>query len=431
MKHSGIFISLIISSAFIPANKASAMKTTGTDNLSKHNGAYFSGMYQNLFTELLGKSRLEVETRIKDIWNQIFYGSDSTERVYYPVEPDMAYIKDIYNNDVRSEGISYGMMISVQLDKKEEFDRLWKWAKTYMQHKEGKRKNYFAWQLKTDGTIMSPNSASDGEEWIVMALFFAAARWGNGKGIYNYKAEAQAILDAMLTKAETSEDDTTISNIFNKEEKQIVFVPLGTADDFTDPSYHTPHFYELWARWADKDREFWTEAATVSREFLKKAVHPKTGLAPDYAYFDGRPFNPFGSGADNFQYDAWRVAMNVAIDYAWFAADSWAITQSNRLLDFFASKGIKTHGGLFTLDGNTLSDTHNPGLVAMNAIACLASTNENRVEFVEELWNTPIPIEEGRYYDGLLYTLGMLAVSGNFKIYDPTGKTTPTHLSNE
>jgi len=431
MKNLKILISLIISFTFIPIGKASAMKTTGTENLSKHNGSYFSGEYQNLFTELLGKSQSEVETKINSIWNQLFYGDSNTQRVYYPVEPDIAYIKDVYNNDVRSEGMSYGMMIAVQLDKKLEFDRLWKWAKTYMQHKEGNRKKYFAWQLKTDGTIISPNSASDGEEWIVMALFFASARWGNSTGIYNYKAEAQSILDAMLNKAETSDDDTTISNIFNKKEKQIVFVPLGSAGDFTDPSYHTPHFYELWARWADKDTRFWYDASVVSREFLKKAAHPKTGLTPDYAHFNGKPFNPFGGGTDNFQYDAWRIAMNIALDYAWFTPDSWAITQSNRLLDFFTGKGIKTYGSIFTLDGKTLSNTHNPGLVAINAVACLASTNENRANFLEELWDTPIPIEEGRYYDGLLYMLGMLQVSGNFKIYDPTGRITPIHLSNE
>ena len=39
--------------------------------------------------------------------------------------------------------------------------------------------------------------ASDGEEYFAMALFFAAHRWGNGKGIYNYRAEADKILRGM------------------------------------------------------------------------------------------------------------------------------------------------------------------------------------------------------------------------------------------
>jgi len=38
----------------------------------------------------------------------------------------------VKHNDVRSEGMSYGMIIAVLLDKQEEFDRLWKWAVQHM-----------------------------------------------------------------------------------------------------------------------------------------------------------------------------------------------------------------------------------------------------------------------------------------------------------
>jgi oligosaccharide reducing-end xylanase len=57
----------------------------------------------------------------------------------------------------------------------------------------------------------------------------------------------------------------------------------------------------------------------------------------------------------------------------------------------------------------------------MNAVACLASTNNNRINFVQELWNTSIPSGPGRYYDGMLYMLAMLHLSGNFRIYAPAG----------
>jgi len=328
----------------------------------------------------------------------------------------MAYIKDINYNDVRTEGMSYGMMISVQLNKKNEFDRLWKWAKTYMQHQSGASKNYFAWHCKTDGSILSENSASDGEEWFVMALFFASGRWGDAEGIFNYKAEAQRILDAMLSKVESSDRPDVITNMFNKKEKQVVFVPVGNADDFTDPSYHLPHFYELWAEWADKNNQFWREAADTSRQFLKKAVHPQTGLAPDYARFDVSPIDPFwGGGHKDFRFDAWRVAMNIAVDYQWFARDEWAVEQSNRLLNFFYSQGIEKYVNQYTLDGKPLSNDRSIG--AMNAVAALASTNENSKEFVQELWNAPIPQGHYRYYDGMLYLLALLQVSGNFRIY--------------
>ena len=90
--------------------------------------AFETGVYPNLFKNYLGKSDQDIQAKIDAAWNQLFYGDDATERVYYPVGSDMAYISDIANEDVRSEGMSYGMMIAVQLNKKEEFDRIWKWT---------------------------------------------------------------------------------------------------------------------------------------------------------------------------------------------------------------------------------------------------------------------------------------------------------------
>ncbi|HND47878.1 MAG TPA: glycosyl hydrolase family 8, partial [Anaerolineales bacterium] len=119
--------------------------------------AFETGVYPNLFKDYLGKSDEEIQAKIDSAFHQLFYGDDATERVYYPVGSDMAYISDIANEDVRSEGMSYGMMIAVQLNKKEEFDRLWKWTKTYMYQKDGGYKGYFAWHCKTDGTQLAAN----------------------------------------------------------------------------------------------------------------------------------------------------------------------------------------------------------------------------------------------------------------------------------
>jgi oligosaccharide reducing-end xylanase len=384
-------------------------------------GAFTSGQYRNLFEEMLSKSDAEIQAKLDAAWEQLFYGNDDTQRVYYPVGTDMAYVMDIGNGDVRTEGMSYGMMIAVQMDKQEEFDRLWKWAKTYMYQEDGPYQGYFAWHCTPEGEQIDANPASDGEEWFVMALLFAAGRWGNGEGITNYEAEAQAILHTMLHKADESDDIAT--NMFHPEYKQVVFVPrLGRASQFTDPSYHLPHYYELWARWADEDNEFWAEAATASREFFKKAAHPETGLMPDYAEFDGTPTDPWGGGHDAFRFDAWRNGMNIAVDYAWFAADEWEVEQSNRLLDFFYDQGIGSYANQFTLDGESLSGDHSLGLVAMNATAGLAATTDKTPGFVRELWDASPPTGRWRYYDGMLYMLALLHVSGNFRIYSPSGQ---------
>jgi oligosaccharide reducing-end xylanase len=415
------YFRLILFASLCVALHISVACSKGVDT-SVHIGASATGIYPNLFNELLGQDSSAIQAKINAAWQQLFYGDNNSQRVYYPVDPDMAYIHDIGSGDVRSEGISYGMMIAVQLDKKTEFDRLWTWAKTFMQHQGGKRDRYFAWQLTTSGNIMDPNSAADGEEWFVTALIFASTRWGNGDGIFNYQAEAQAILDAMLSKAETSEDDAIISNMFNKTQQMVVFVPRGHADDLTDPSYHLPHFYEIWATWSKTHNDFWASCAATSRQYFKKAVHPVTGLAPDYSDFDGRPIDPWNNGHADFRFDAFRVAMNIAVDFTWYGKDNWAIEQSNRLLNFFYAEGLDSYVNQYSLDGKRLTIDRSPGLVAANAVAALAATNAHRKDFVKALWDMPIPAGAWRYYDGMLYMLALLQTSGNFRMYLPMGK---------
>ncbi len=369
------------------------------------------------FSEYLGQSAEAVKEKIDAAWAQLFYGDNSYQRVYYPVGPDMAYIEDIGNSDVRTEGMSYGMMIAVELNKQEEFNRLWKWAVTYMYQTDGPYQGYFAWHCDTDGNMLAANPASDGEEWFVTSLLFASARWGDGKGIYQYRAEAQKILDTMLHK--NDENNGIATNMFDPGTKQVVFVPSGSNSTFTDPSYHLPAYYEIWARAAQRDNAFWTDAAQASRAFFHAAANPQTGLMPDYANFDGSP----ASDADHadFRYDAWRTLSNVAVDYAWFGADPWQAQQSDRVLKFLLSQGVDTYPNQYTLDGKPLSADHSTGLAAMAAVAALAAPVATGKPFVEALWNTAIPSGQWRYYDGMLYLLGLLHVSGTFQIYQPGG----------
>lgn len=412
------YLSLALIIALIPPGSPAADLQSGG---GERNGAYHTGVYPNLFTELLAIPRAAVKARLDSAFQQLFYGDDRSDRVYYPSGTDMAYVVDVANNDVRTEGMSYGMMIAVQLDRKAEFDRLWKWAKTFMQFGSGPHKGYFAWHCRTGGTLLDSTAASDGEEWFVMSLYFASARWGEGNGIYAYRAEADRILHTMLHK-EDEPGHGKVTNMFNAEKKLVAFVPSAGGNSFTDPSYQLPHFYELWSRWGAKDNRFWCDAAAASRRLLKAAAHPATGLSPDYSAFDGIPVAGWRGGHEDFRFDAWRVAMNTAMDWLWFEKDPWQVEQSNRLLDFFHSQGTGSYGNQFTLDGKKLGNDHSTGLVAMNAVAGLASTNANRKEFVRELWNTRVPSGHYRYYDGMLYLLGLLQVSGNFRIYNPTGR---------
>ena len=386
-------------------------------------GAYYTNTYRNLFVEA-GYSETKVNERLNGLWNQLFYGTDGREdgqRVYYEVGDDEAYILDVNNDDVRSEGQSYGMMICVQMNKQEEFNKLWKWAKTHMQHEDGEFKGYFAWVMNKDGSKRESSPAPDGEEYFITSLMLAANRWGNGTGIYDYMAEAKAILETSWGKPDPNFPFSDVKPLFDKTEKQVVFVPYATSATKTDPSYHLPAFYRLWAEWADNHQDFYTQLAEKSHEMFPKFAHATTGLMPDYANFDGTP-NGEG-GHNNFRFDAWRCMMNMGCDYAWFADCSDEVTLVKRAHDFFYSKGVKEYYSNYTLEGNTESGNsdHSAGLVACNAVGALASDDIKAWDFVDDLWDTPIPSGRYRYYDGMLYFMGFLHASGNFRIYKPDG----------
>lgn len=103
-------------------------------------GAYKTGKYRNIFKEY-GYPEEEIQKRVEDTFNTIFYGNDD-ERFYHEAGDDMGYMEDTGNHDVRTEGMSYGMMVCVQLDKKAEFDRLWKCAHIYV-HRRWSGKKLF------------------------------------------------------------------------------------------------------------------------------------------------------------------------------------------------------------------------------------------------------------------------------------------------
>jgi oligosaccharide reducing-end xylanase len=73
----------------------------------------------------------------------------------------------------------------------------------------------------------------------------------------------------------------------------------------------------------------------------------------------------------------------------------------------------------FTLEGIPRSTITSTGLLAMAAVAGHATNRDLAQPFVQRLWELPVPAGKWRYYDGLLYLLGLLQVSGRFQIHSP------------
>lgn len=380
-------------------------------------GAFYTGNYRNVFAEY-GYAQDEIDKKVEDAFQTMFYGSEE-ERIYHKVGTDMGYIEDTGNHDARTEGMSYGMMMCVQMDKKEEFDRIWKWAKTYMYMDTGENAGYFAWSCQLDGKKNACGAAPDGEEYFAMALFFASKRWGDGEGIFDYSAQARSILHDCVHKGEIP---GTGKPMWDPDNKLIKFI---AECDFTDPSYHLPHYYELFALWAnEEDRPFWKRAAYASREYLKKACHPVTGLCAEYADYDGTPRvtpkEQFGGRHDWYYSDAYRTIANIGLDYSWFAADDWACENANNVQSFYWETQNGRTDGVYLIDGTPMAEKalHPIAVIATNAQASLAADGGYAEKCVRKFWETPLRKGNRRYYDNCLYFFALLALSGKYRIWD-------------
>jgi len=395
-------------------------------------GGAVTGRYPDVFAQA-GYSERAVDARIRQAWKQLFHGAPGTlpdrsdgQSVYYELGDDMAYVEDIGNQDVRSEGMGYAMMIAVQLGHKSEFDKLWTFAKTKMQVTSGITKDFFAWHTDTTGKVIDPGIAPDGDQWIAAALVFASGRWGDGHGIRDYGAEATQILHAMWHQA----DDGGI-NMFDAATYLPTFSPPG-AVGFTDPSYALPAFYKAFADFDRADATQWTKAAAAGEKLLQTAYDPSTGLTTCYTNFDGTPYWwPWEKQGDDtysqtFQEDAWRAIANANVDAAWYGTKPWQTSYSNTLQAFFQKQGVSTYVSRYEKDGtplpvgqNTYEPAHAEGLVAMNSTTALSATARGSKDFVRDLWATAIPSGKARYFDGLLYMLGLLYDSGTFQNWAP------------
>jgi endo-1,4-beta-D-glucanase Y len=377
---------------------------------SQLNGAYYTGNYESPFKTYLGKTDKEIQEKMDAMWEHYFKG-DNNSKVFFDNGSE-GYIKDINNNDVRSEGMSYGMMIAVQTGHKEEFDKLWKWAKNHMWHKGGDWDGYFAWQRGDNGMGGDDNCAPDGEMYFMMSLLFAANRWDDDQ----YRKDALYIMDKMWNNPS--------HKLFNQGNYIIVFQPLGNGNDFSDPSYDLPAYLELFSRWAEKDTDKWKKAVTAARDHLYKSSNTSSGLFADYSSFNGQPQSySYNSNSTKYMYDAMRCAMNFGMDYYLFGADSTReIEMANRIINFFEKDGYKH--ARFNWDGSNPQEQYTQGEAGANAVAAIAlrsteGSEEKIKKNLQNAWDTKFMTGQYRYYDGLVHYLAMLHLSGNFKIWKP------------
>ncbi|HMA64516.1 MAG: glycosyl hydrolase family 8 [Fibrobacterota bacterium] len=355
----------------------------------------------NLFGTILGKTEAEVDAKLEKAFQQLFHGDPNNETIYYTGDPG-AYIKDVASGDVRSEGMSYGMMIAAQLGKQTEFDNIWKWAKHYMGHDKAEK---FGWQAETSGQLKDQNPAPDGEEYIAAALIVAGKRWNNS----SYTTDAKSVCGAAKSYFVTS--PSTL----------IKYVP---SMEINDPSYILPAFYEVFADVDNSNSTFWKNAAKDGRAFFQKVCNPTTMLGPYLANFNGSQYTTTvnNTPGNTYRDDCWRICLNIMMDWRFNKADAWQQTTfATKHAAFMKSKHKPQYPEKMTLDGAIYGGAEHPepckGLVApLGMLAFAIPDDENAKFFLQTLWDMEIPSGQYRYYDGLLYMFSLIHCSGRFTL---------------
>jgi len=202
-----------------------------------------------------------------------------------------------------SEGQSYGMIISVLYDDKDEFDKIWQWTKNNLQVRHD---NLFAWNWGSRGNdkwgVIDYNNATDGDIMISYALLKAWVKWQNA----GYKAEALKVIEGIR------------KNLAFDLEKRTFLLPayfgFNSADGLRlNPSYLIFSAFKAFSEVEDKS--FWEKVYRDSRYLIEISYLGKFKLPPDWIVLNKKGESSLdGGNGFLFGYDAIRTLLYISWD---------------------------------------------------------------------------------------------------------------------
>jgi endo-1,4-beta-D-glucanase Y len=273
-----------------------------------------------------------------------------------------------------SEGIGYGMLLAVNTNDQDAFDKLWAY---YSAHTNAN--GVMDWNTEPCGDAWEFNGASDAELDAAMALIQADARWGG------YAADATNL----ITIIRDFETETCSGRIVLKAGD------AWGACDRINPSYFAPGYYRAFAQFVPDQAQHWNDMVVDTYELYDIMQTRMSGLYPDWVNSDG------SDNGGQYWWEACRVPWRVATDYAWTcstdAADSLAA------LDGW----VDSNGGIGGIDRPNNS-CFNGGFALTGVSASQAELDSNVTAW---LANSQ---EDTAYYQSTLRVLYMLVAAGQF-----------------
>lgn len=313
------------------------------------------------------------------------------------------------NYSTVSEGIAYGMLLSVYADDKDLFDGLWKY---YKNNRNGN--GVMNWKIGGCSGASGQNGATDAELDAAMALIIASIQWPKG----SYGDDAVSLIKKIKTYEMSSDGHTLNGDAW------------GSANSCRNPSYFAPAYYKEFANVDASNASFWSGSAiSASNTVLKANRNSTSGLVSNWCDASGteNSCGNTGSGANGYGADACRNPWRMAVDYLWHGSScSSAASDINAKLSAFVkdhesnvTKGPFSNRNVSNPDGGAYSN----GSYSTFALPVMTGSNQTSLNkcytAVKNLGDYDV------YFNTTIRCITMFVLTGNFWSPDAAGAVYP------
>lgn len=339
-----------------------------------------------------------------DLWKQTVVTSEGASGHLRVRKPDSGTVID----STVSEGMGYGLLLTVYMDDQATFDALWRYTMLYLN-----QNGLMDWEVDPQGNVIGMGAALDGDEDMAWALVMADRQWGGSGSLEDtYLNYAIRLIEAMW------EHEVDHS----RGEMPLPGDSWGGAD-ITNISYFAPAYYRVFGQ-VTGNEQGWNAAIDRSYEILELSLsqargNADNGLVPAWCDSNGVPTEAYPGAPLHFQNDSTRTPFRIGQDYCYYG-EPRALEYMQKITSFYESVGVANIVDGYELDGTPRPDFSMNGLRPASFVgpagvgAMFSSDHQN---FIDEVYAA---VATGELTAGTIYyqkswsALSLLMMTGNF-----------------
>ncbi len=296
-----------------------------------------------------------------------------------------------------SEGIAYGMLLSVYADDKDLFDGLWTYYKKW-----SNGNGVMHWKINGCNGVNQSNGATDAELDVAMSLVIATEQWGS-----SYSNDAKAMIQRIKQYEMHGNGQTLNGDAW------------GNTNSCRNPSYFAPAYYKEFAKVDAGNSSFWSGSAiTASNDILLANRNATSGLVSNWCSDNGQEntCGNTGSGANGYGADACRNPWRMAVDILWHGdnASSAAKDICGKLIKFVNGNEAQMKGPHSNRNvSSCASGSYMNGSYTTFALPPMTSSSAQ--SSLNKCYNSVANLtDDGAYFNMTIRCVSLFVLTGNF-----------------